>query len=182
MKALVDQNLSHRLVDLFQPRFPGSCHVRDHGLSADDDEKIWSLARDAVHSVLPQRVVPVAWLAAVATVVVASLPVVAHPEGPTADRAVNPVLEEVFAALGALEDVGPVRYDTDTLRVFEPYSSAVMMELQARGIEFRVSNEGMVRQLGNRRRASGDERVTVFQLEGIDALPFSRSGIQTIVL
>ena len=45
MKALVDQNLSHRLVDLFQPRFPGSCHVRDHGLSADDDEKIWSLAR-----------------------------------------------------------------------------------------------------------------------------------------
>ena len=46
MKALVDQNLSHRLVDLFQPRFPGSCHVRDHGLSADDDEKIWSLARD----------------------------------------------------------------------------------------------------------------------------------------
>jgi predicted nuclease of predicted toxin-antitoxin system len=33
-------------VDLFQPRFPGSCHVRDHGLSADDDEKIWSLARD----------------------------------------------------------------------------------------------------------------------------------------
>jgi predicted nuclease of predicted toxin-antitoxin system len=46
VKALVDQNLSHRLVDLFQPRFPGSCHVRDHGLSADDDEKIWSLARD----------------------------------------------------------------------------------------------------------------------------------------
>ena len=134
---------------------------------------VWSLARDAVHSVLPQRVVPVAWLAAVATVVVASLPVVAHPEGPTADRAVNPVLEEVFAALGALEEVGPVRYDTDTLRVFEPYSSAVMMELQARGIEFRVSNEGMVRQLGNRRRASGDERVTVFQLEGIDALRYS---------
>ena len=46
MKALVDQNLSYRLVGLFQPRFPGSCHVRDHGLSADDDEKIWSLARD----------------------------------------------------------------------------------------------------------------------------------------
>jgi predicted nuclease of predicted toxin-antitoxin system len=23
---------------------PEACHVRDHGLSADDDEKIWSLA------------------------------------------------------------------------------------------------------------------------------------------
>jgi hypothetical protein len=66
-----------------------------------------------------------------------------------------------------------VRYDTDTLRVFEPYSSAVMMELQARGIEFRVTNDGMVRQLGDRRRASGKELVTMFQLEGIDALRYA---------
>jgi hypothetical protein len=134
---------------------------------------VWSLVRGTVLRVVPHRVLSAAWLAAVATVVVASIPVVAHPEGPTADRAVNPVLEEAFAALDPLEGIGPVRYDTDTLRVFEPYSSAVMMELQARGIEFRVSNEGMVRQLGNRRRASGDERVTVFQLEGIDALRYS---------
>jgi hypothetical protein len=134
---------------------------------------VWSLVRGTVLRVVPHRVLSAAWLVAVATVVVASIPVVAHPEGPTADRAVNPVLEEAFAALDPLEGIGPVRYDTDTLRVFEPYSSAVMMELQARGIEFRVSNEGMVRQLGNRRRASGDERVTVFQLEGIDALRYS---------
>ncbi len=44
MKALLDQNLSHRLVEIFEPRFPGSCHVRDHDLSRDDDERIWELA------------------------------------------------------------------------------------------------------------------------------------------
>ena len=46
MKALLDQNLSHRLVDVFSERFPGSGHVRDHRLTGDDDETIWSLAKD----------------------------------------------------------------------------------------------------------------------------------------
>lgn len=46
MKALLDQNLSYRLVDVFSARFPGSGHVRDHGLSSGDDEPIWSLAKD----------------------------------------------------------------------------------------------------------------------------------------
>lgn len=44
MKALLDQNLSHRLVEVLSPRFPGSSHVRDHGLTRDDDDRIWSLA------------------------------------------------------------------------------------------------------------------------------------------
>jgi predicted nuclease of predicted toxin-antitoxin system len=47
VKALLDQNLSYRLVDVFSERFPGSGHVRDHGLTGDDDERIWSLAKDA---------------------------------------------------------------------------------------------------------------------------------------
>jgi predicted nuclease of predicted toxin-antitoxin system len=46
VKALLDQNLSHRLVDVFSERFPGSGHVRDHRLTGDDDETIWSLAKD----------------------------------------------------------------------------------------------------------------------------------------
>ena len=45
MKALVDQNLSFRLLAVLVPRFPDSCHVRDVGLTGDDDEKIWALAR-----------------------------------------------------------------------------------------------------------------------------------------
>jgi predicted nuclease of predicted toxin-antitoxin system len=44
VKALLDQNLSFRLVEIFLPRFIGSCHVRDVGLTGDDDERIWALA------------------------------------------------------------------------------------------------------------------------------------------
>jgi predicted nuclease of predicted toxin-antitoxin system len=46
VKVLIDQNLSFRLVDVLSSRFPGSCHVRDVGLSGDDDERIWQLAKD----------------------------------------------------------------------------------------------------------------------------------------
>ena len=45
MKALLDQNLSFRLVAVFRPRFSDSCHVRDVGLTGDDDERIWALAK-----------------------------------------------------------------------------------------------------------------------------------------
>jgi predicted nuclease of predicted toxin-antitoxin system len=46
VKALIDQNLSFRLLDTLSPRFPGSCHVRDVGLTGDDDERSWRLAKD----------------------------------------------------------------------------------------------------------------------------------------
>lgn len=46
MKALIDQNLSFRLVDVLLPRFPGSSHVRDVGLAGEDDERIWRFAKD----------------------------------------------------------------------------------------------------------------------------------------
>lgn len=46
MKALLDQNLSFRLVDVLVPLFPGSCHVRDVGLAGEDDERIWRFAKD----------------------------------------------------------------------------------------------------------------------------------------
>ena len=46
MKALIDQNLSFRLVDILLPCFPGSCHVRDVALAGEDDERIWRFARD----------------------------------------------------------------------------------------------------------------------------------------
>jgi len=46
VKVLIDQNLSFRLLDALSSRFPGSCHVRDVGLTVDDDERIWRLAKD----------------------------------------------------------------------------------------------------------------------------------------
>jgi hypothetical protein len=99
-----------------------------------------------------------------------NLPYEAHPEGPIARYAAMPAMRRVAPELDQLEHVGPVLYDTSNVRVFEPYSSTMMMFLQQRGIEFRVADEGMVRQLGNGRRATGNETVKVFQLEAEEAL------------
>ncbi len=102
----------------------------------------------------------------------ATLPFHAAPEGPVADRAVEPNLSIVFGSLDSLRDHQPILYRTDNLRVFEPYSSAVMMRMQEMGIEFRVTDPGMVRQLGNGRRSDGNEAVEVFQLESVDAMRY----------
>ena len=45
VKALLDQNLSFRLLEVLLPRFPGSLLVRDVELACDDDERIWGPAR-----------------------------------------------------------------------------------------------------------------------------------------
>jgi predicted nuclease of predicted toxin-antitoxin system len=44
VKLLLDQNLSHRLVESFASLYPDSAHVRLVGLKAADDESIWAFA------------------------------------------------------------------------------------------------------------------------------------------
>ena len=156
------------------------------GLAAHHVRWVWSLAV-FVHLVAvwlavdvwqhdrPTATIRWATPAAVSLIVVLSvlnLPYLAHPEGPVADYRTMPAMRRVFPAVGALADYDPVVYDTSTLRVFEPYSSTMMMRMQELGIEFRVTDEGMVRQLGNSRRANGTETTTVFQLEGVEALQY----------
>jgi hypothetical protein len=99
-----------------------------------------------------------------------NIPYLAQQEGPVADEESTVALRQVFTRLEPLRAVAPVVYDTSNLRVFEPYSTAVMMQMQELGIEFRVDDEVMVRQLGPSRRADGTEQATVFQLEGSEAL------------
>ena len=45
MKLLFDENVSHKLVGILAPEFPGSAHVRDVGLRAAGDGQIWDHAR-----------------------------------------------------------------------------------------------------------------------------------------
>ena len=44
MRLLLDQNLSQRLITRLSGTFPDSRHVKDFGLTGDDDERIWNLA------------------------------------------------------------------------------------------------------------------------------------------
>ena len=45
MRLLFDENLSHTLVGILAHEFPGSSHVRDIGLRAAEDHRIWNHAR-----------------------------------------------------------------------------------------------------------------------------------------
>ena len=54
MKLLLDQNLSHRLLDTIGPLFPGSGHVRQLGLEDAGDEAIWEFARENDFAIVPK--------------------------------------------------------------------------------------------------------------------------------
>jgi predicted nuclease of predicted toxin-antitoxin system len=45
VKLLFDENLSHRLVSLLADLFPNSVHVRNIGLKAADDIRVWDFAK-----------------------------------------------------------------------------------------------------------------------------------------
>jgi hypothetical protein len=102
----------------------------------------------------------------------ANLPRFAHDQGPVADRAATSSLRRTYADMERIDPsvVGTIRYDTDVLRPFEPYSGAIMLRLEQLGIEFRVEDEGWVRQLGEGRRADGDERWSLVQYQTTDAV------------
>ncbi len=52
MKLLLDENLSPRLVDRLNLLFPVMAHVREVGLAASDDQRIWEWARDHGFAIL----------------------------------------------------------------------------------------------------------------------------------
>ena len=125
---------------------------------------------------IDERVASIGIGVAVVALVVANLGVTAHALGPTADRAAADTLERTFDDLASFEPGGAVVYDVGNLRPFEPWSAAVQMRLRELGIEFRVSDEGMVRQLGNGRRADGTEVTTLRQIERSAALVVDEPG------
>ena len=73
--------------------------------------------------------------------------------GPSLDAWAIPIVADLNRQLARMpRPDGPLLFDTQTLRFAEPYSTPIMAELQRRGIEFRVAEEGWVRQLGRDRR------------------------------
>ena len=103
----------------------------------------------------------------------ANLAYLAHPVGPVARYEDMAAMRRVFPGVGVLADHDPVLFETSNVRLFEPYSATMMMRMQELGIEFRVTDEGLVRQLGESRRSDGTETTTVFQLEAVDALNYA---------
>lgn len=137
---------------------------------------VWAVTELRSPSRADERTVSVGVAVLVGALVVANLGVTAHALGPTADRAAADTLEETFDDLAAFDPGGAVLYDVSNLRPFEPWSAAVKMRLRELGIEFRVADEGVVRQLGNGRRADGSEVTTLRQLERSAAVGYDGPG------
>jgi hypothetical protein len=135
-----------------------------------------TLVQHRWHSATLRRLIDPVIVVAIAVFSLANIPFYAQKQGPVSDVAAMPALREVFTQLEPLAADDPILFRTDNVRVFEPYSATVMMRLQELGIEFRVTDEGMVRQLGNGRRADGSETTTVFQLERTAALVYDGPG------
>jgi hypothetical protein len=134
---------------------------------------VW-LAVDITGSIRPRaesRWVTVVAVTSAVLFSVSNLAYTVHAQGPHDYRAI-PALRRAFPHVGALAYHDPVLYHTDNLRLFEPYSAAMMMRMRQLDIEFRVHDEIFVRHLGPARRADGSERTTVFQLEGVLALTY----------
>ena len=76
---------------------------------------------------------------------------------------------------------GSVVVIASDLRFTESYSTVVMSVLQREGVDFRVVEEGLVRQLGESRRADGGEVAELRLAEGRSALD-QRDGAERIAL
>jgi hypothetical protein len=134
----------------------------------------WWLARDRRPELA--RGIQYAAVAVAVVLAVANVPKYTQAHGPLADTRTMPALRRVFEQLDPLDDVDPLLYRTDNLRVYEPYSSAIMAQLVDRGIEFRVDEEVMVRQLGPSRRADGSEHAVVSQYQGWEGYSYDGAG------
>ena len=122
------------------------------------------------HTVGRERVVAMGVAVAACAVAVLNLPAHQQPAGPDTFAESIPVARELSEQVRGFRSDTPVVLDDTNLRYLEPYSAVVMAALQQAGVDLRVFDPGLVRQLGNDRRADGDEPRTVYLLEGRDAL------------
>lgn len=111
-----------------------------------------------------------------AALTIANVPFYAHDLGPTADREAQSTLERTFDDIDRFDPGGAVVYDIDNLTPFEPYSTAVMMRLRERGIDFRFSDGPMLRQMGEHRRVDGSEVAHLRQFQRAEALLYDGDG------
>jgi hypothetical protein len=96
-----------------------------------------------------------------------ALPTMNARVGPSADADSMPAIRSLGPQLAALRGEQGVLFDVSELRFAEPFSFAVMAELQELGVPWFVDDEGLVRQLGPARRYSpGDASVRLFLREG----------------
>jgi hypothetical protein len=116
-------------------------------------------------------------VAVVLAVSAASLPTYASTApGPVVGARHLRQAQELVAQLGTLENRGPILMDQKGLLFAEVYSGLVYAELQDRGVPMVFDNEGILRQLGERRRDGGDARYRLREVQGPRAFGLPEGG------
>lgn len=108
------------------------------------------------------------WVLAAAVVVVSAVNVPGFTQlaGPDTFQESVPVARALSEQVDDYSTDEAVVLDTANLRYLEPYSAVVMAAMLRAGVDLRVADPGLVRQLGNNRRADGDEPLIVSLVEG----------------
>lgn len=102
--------------------------------------------------------------------VVVNLPAHVQPAGPERDQTAHPVARSLSEQMDGFHPDGDVWFDVSNLRFAESYSTVAMSAMQREGVDFFVTDEGMVRQLGEGRRSGGTESIRMYVVEGRDAI------------
>lgn len=159
------------------------------GLTPHQMRWLWSIAAFTTFAVLVSllgRGVGTRWLdrAVLAScAVVAALAVPYHLQiaGPAQFVEQLPTARRLSMAMASYSPAGSVRVVASDLRFTESYSTVVMSALQRDGVDLRVVEPGLVRQLGPAREADGREVAELRLAEGRAALD-QRPGAERIVL
>lgn len=110
------------------------------------------------------------WVAAAGVVAlalaIAALPAHHGGVGLDAVRPGMPVARSLFAQLDELDRGERYSVDAEGVRLYEPFTTPLMFELERRGIEFTVDHEFTITQLGDRRRDDGSATVELYVVEG----------------
>lgn len=156
--------------------------IDDLGLSPHKIRWLWPLGafglvavvaaamRWAPRSPSSERRLQLAGVAVAMVSAAATVPFHAHDSGPVSLRDDIPRIRGLVAQLDVLRGRGPVLFDASGLYFAEPFTAPVMAGLQRAGVPFLLDEEGLVRQMGERRRDDGSARLRVFVREGREAL------------
>lgn len=159
------------------------------GLTPHQMRWLWSVGAFTTFAVLVSvlghlarlRWIGHALLAAVGVVALLNVPYHLQLAGPGQFVDQLPTARQLSSAMAEYEPAGSVRLIASDLRFTESYSTVVMSALQRSGVDLRVVEPGLVRQLGPAREADGSEVAELRLAEGRAALD-ERPGADRIVL
>ncbi|MCU1361986.1 MAG: hypothetical protein JWN99_3275, partial [Ilumatobacteraceae bacterium] len=126
-----------------------------------------------------ERGLAVALAAVIVVVVALNVPRYNQLVGPDTFQDGIPVARTISDQVDDFHTDQAVFLDISQLAYLEPFSAVVMAALQRGGVDFRVPEPGLVRQLGNHRQLTGRETERVLVREGRQAID-TPDGMQRI--